>query len=604
MKATSPRDFSAKNPRTSGNSRAFSLVFSLIIMSLMLMLVLCLVALLTVEMRLSANAVDQQRARFNALASAKLALAHLQQEAGPDQRITAQANTTIAFTSVNGPTRTEVRQKWKSKNPYWTGVWDPREAYTYAPEENNTPATNGNPSKDRPPAWLVSGDAQLQTLSGERQYPSDYKTPWEVVKTDDKDTVTLFNSLPSDEDSDNSDTHPFDTKVTVSRVNFLSPDNNTIGRYAYWIADEGVKARLNMIDRFSKEQAKTTPAVSRFYAPVRAAFETFPLWDKLRFDDKTPANVFDVPGFANLFESPTQLVTNPLSNAVATYAHAVTAVSQGIMTDARHGGLKQDLSVLFELEERDFNDTPFGARGPGDNIEQLKALKGATLLFDADSSTESTASGAGVKNPRWDAFKMGIMEGGGRVKSGRPLFNVKGVLGTGGEDKDGNLLGPPWAIMRDQYRLYKEEDTVRYGGRDRPASVADDGLFRRRNYENGTFLARTWEPNATPNYQMIKTWPHTTPIFSHVVTNDEMAGKDPHTTDLYTKTGLKGVPRPMTVAATPQAVRYVLTFGLIRHGDALRFVVNPVAVVHNPYDVPMKYLEGAVPQGLGGDRAG
>jgi hypothetical protein len=67
-------------------------VLSLTIMAAMVMMVIVLASFLQVESRLAQANAGFLRARFNALASARIAVAQLQVMAGPDQRVTMRAD--------------------------------------------------------------------------------------------------------------------------------------------------------------------------------------------------------------------------------------------------------------------------------------------------------------------------------------------------------------------------------------------------------------------------------------------------------------------------------------------------------------------------------
>ncbi|MEY3773079.1 MAG: hypothetical protein RL067_1093, partial [Verrucomicrobiota bacterium] len=97
-------------PRPRGRS-GFGLVLSLVIMGLAVMTIIVIAGFLSVESHLALQHQLGLRARLNGLVSLRLALAHLQQEAGPDQRATARADLTQPDATV-----ANVR------NPMWTGV--------------------------------------------------------------------------------------------------------------------------------------------------------------------------------------------------------------------------------------------------------------------------------------------------------------------------------------------------------------------------------------------------------------------------------------------------------------------------------------------------
>ncbi|MDR3228605.1 MAG: hypothetical protein LBT53_04245 [Puniceicoccales bacterium] len=607
---------------TAAPRRAFSLVFSLIIMSLMLMLVLCLVALLTVEMRLSANAVDRQRARFNALAGAKHALAQLQQEAGPDQRVTAQSNVTLSLGAKSStPSKRNVRTLWKDRNAYWTGVWDTR---------TSIKGKTYDPSYERPAAWLVSGPVQLQSLAELTEYPSDYKVPWTKIKSDDKESVILFTSLPATEDpgtanADADSAHPFDTKVTVSRVDILSPAGNTVGHLAYWVGDEGVKARVNLqLDTYHKKQeVYSAYGFARSLTPPRLATELIPNWDNFQSDDLSIVNVLNTSSYAahpSLEKiTTTAAATETGYNVANSYAHAVTAYSQGLQTDTRFGGLKWDLSLAFEMPIENWYDSPFGVNpvGGGGGVPALPSSDGrsngmATLDMESKESSISSPGSLSTNNaaptglgypikmqfskdtkPMLLVREVGGAVGGDRVWS-RPVFST--TLSGEQSAKANNpaayaegkkrIRGPAWELMRNYYRLYKAMDDDWKG-------IPNDSKAGANNFYGGALRARTFYPGIKQhNGQKASNGTHE--AISHIF-NSQNSGGDPFADDIaVTNGGLRPVPRPIKIAVSAYMTRYVLAFGLKREATGaaegktrVHLTVTPCVAVRNPYNVPI-----------------
>ncbi len=78
----------------SKRSPGFSLILSLTVMAGIVMLLVTVSAFVMVESRAVMNQQLATRAKLNAIVSMRLALAHLQQEAGPDRRSTARADIT------------------------------------------------------------------------------------------------------------------------------------------------------------------------------------------------------------------------------------------------------------------------------------------------------------------------------------------------------------------------------------------------------------------------------------------------------------------------------------------------------------------------------
>jgi hypothetical protein len=108
-------------------------------MAMIVFVVIVLAAFLNVESRAAATFHLATRARLNALMSGRLALAHLQQTAGPDRRSTATGDLAGVFSPPSPYVSTlSNSEKISQGQKNWTGVWR-----TDKPDE--------------PPAWLISG---------------------------------------------------------------------------------------------------------------------------------------------------------------------------------------------------------------------------------------------------------------------------------------------------------------------------------------------------------------------------------------------------------------------------------------------------------------
>ena len=486
----------------SREKKAFSLVLSLAVMTMVLLGTLSLAALLTLELGSSRTFLLQKRARLNAQVAFQIALGQLQQETGPDRRVTAQANVTLPTTAA------ATRAQWEQKNPYWTGAWDTRNA-------------------TRPPAWLVSGEKQT-SLAGATSYPSGYAVPWNISSASDPGTITLFSS-------ENSVTSaPFDTQVSAPRVTIRDDFNGHAGHYAYWISDEGVKARLNLHDREENAAATSTWGLARLTAPAASAAEFFPDWDALGNQRAQLSRAISPASFL-LLEGMSQGTTRQFS-------HAVTPHSQGLLTDVLAGGLKQDLSLAFEMTDADFNNSPF-----------VKGNGRLTL------NMAGTAAGV-TTDPQWQSISMPIAEK-NASRTATPIFNVEIASGK-------NLRGPTWEILRNYYRLYQE-------------------------IENGTLTARSFYPNAGSSYTSGLGDIY---IYNLAYASENVGSSEcPHTQDSISyKNGKVPVLRPTKVAAMPNLTRFIMTFSLQREAlgnddYSIRLVINPIAILHNPYNIPIRF---------------
>ena len=520
----------------------FSLVLSLTVMAMLVLTVVTITAFISIEARLMVQHQLGTRARLNALASLRLAVGQLQQEAGPDRRATARADLTQPGVAVSA-----------LKNPMWTGVW-----------RSDRP--------DQPPAWLVSGRAdrdagsQSASLSGESDYTSGHWAPWqtdyapgeaEVVKLVGLGSATAHETVtPVPGDPFNYDRPSGLVYLPPIRM----PDLDTGGRYAYWVGDEGVKARINLQETRSVGLANTLGNLAALRSPVRAAFELLPGLGALA----TPAELAglssvcglpNLSGFINA--SPTATTTD--LNARRLF-HEVSLTSSGVLADSLHGGLKRDLSLVFELNDNDFARTEFGSGFAG---------------------AAATLNEVGMA-----ALTMGLPHNGDIIQAA-PLFNRVAP--------EGNVRGPTWWSLRSFYRLHKE---LGWSGVKVQASAGDAAGWN--TAAAPALRARTFYPNVqrlhpTPgagNDNSIRRRLYT---YSDVFNGDQTSPLNPNVVDTGTifDVSYRPVPRPVAVAATPYVHRVSAVFGVTRsevkskgkNVPVLNLSVVPVVVLHNPFNV-------------------
>lgn len=562
--------------------RGFSLVLSLTIMALMVLVVLSVAGFLSIESRLSAVHQAGTQARLSAIASVRLALGHLQQEAGADRRVTARADLT-ADTTQPGWNWSTIR------NPMWTGVW-----------RTDRP--------DQPPAWLISGrhdvtpGAQSVSLSSGPtssfvDYNANHWLPWQsdYAPTATTTGVSLI-SLVGDatataaEAASSSDPGRPDGRVTLPAIS--SPDTATRYRYAYWIGDEGIKARANLDEpRLTKSIPASLPALR---GTARNGMELL-----AGFEGTTPGTNFtrligaaDLPlltGFNNTPVSPVPATSPPNRRCQPD----VTYWSTGLLTDSFWGGVRIDLSTAFEQDDTAFITGEFG-EGDGRN----------TLLFwQMDRTTKATPPvmtilGAGTKiwQPMWWCDPTGVT---GIPNSTPTRYDIAPIYTFNWDDPDGSrggspqIRGPTWMIIRDYHRLYRQ---MSWSG------------------NAATIRARTVFPNVISNEKM-QAGTGGTYHYSHIFNRMDNGNfttlfGDPFATDIssgpfgsssYVLSNLTptsatahgslaaGTPciRPVKVASTPYISREMVMFGLQQASGQLRIVMSPITVLHNPYNVAL-----------------
>lgn len=416
----------------------FSLVLSLTIMAAMVLMVIVLASFLQVESRLAQSHAGYLRARFNAMISARIAIGQLQQLAGPDQRVTMRADmfadndiavgpkdaTTIAPVRTSGAhniNNAPALKKLSHQKRYLTGVW----------------ATGGIDST-RPRDWDVTNPTESRLFLGWLASPwdaagLDAETPAENInylanRTFFANDTSNFNRRIANmttgsegqnliDQLANPIADPADTLVplvsygtvdlpaglTSFQRNYYgaidarpSPlpgpafaDGKRLGangRFAFWIGDEGVKAKVNLPDYYA--------------ATAGGAFLSTEPWDKgfagsatqrnsigtiggagdaikegvntkgslpagFNFDAWRAKDIADSAGNPQAYQLAKAVGMSGLTAWAAKQGgvaagdamnkagkmlwHDLTTTSFSTLTDTYNGGVKTDLSTAFEL---------------------------------------------------------------------------------------------------------------------------------------------------------------------------------------------------------------------------------------------------------------
>ena len=473
----------------------FSLVLSLAIMAGMVMLVIVLAAFLQVETRLALGHSGYMRARLNAIASAKMALGQLQQLAGPDQRVTMRADMYDAGKTPSAQFSTTVTTtenpsapaggKLSHQKRYWTGVW-----------------ATGGVSQNRVRDWNVAKPHDTRLFLGW------LSSPGVISSTDPEiaDVTKLPNYIPnSSAYTYPSNSSPFPPATSISSTEgkvliddlgnplSLTPDTVLVpllsrgsvkmtattpsrwavqysgavdampmplpgpnatggvrygvnGRYAFWVGDEGVKAKANIPDVYGitsggsnyKSGLTVWDEGFRGSGAQRSALEAILPSDKLdyagatiltnawkfstwRDADIAISNSWDTSYMARV-KTPNDLSVwaNTASGTAAGDAmrdaakilwHDVTPWSYSTITDTYNGGVKIDLSTAFELPYAVYRglETYYGQknttttsaaynRAPSlfHDASNRSATPGTPYAYDIDSNSVKSLTHVGV----------------------------------------------------------------------------------------------------------------------------------------------------------------------------------------------------------------
>jgi len=315
-----------------------------ITISLMILLVLIGVGMLTlssITLRTATQESAMATARANARMALMLAIGDLQRNAGPDQYVTARAE--ILDSNPSGTVLSGVSQ------PYWTGTWRTGASGLDVPYASNKYPTQRSASfngtdKVRSAHWLVSdpnpGDPNNRFIPTTGFAPATAGTARNAVKM-----------------ATNQGTNSTTQEVDVPLVKIMNPSassTNPTGGFGYWVVDEGLKAKVNMVDPTMTAGTASDAAQNQahFLAPQANAIQKISnikgsLVKDSQKDFRT-ANTTDQLGKTVTYKTIGLLPTISTGADLRTFMPDITTESRGVIVDVKHGGLKKDLTAAFE----------------------------------------------------------------------------------------------------------------------------------------------------------------------------------------------------------------------------------------------------------------
>jgi hypothetical protein len=279
----------ARAARSSAGRRGFALVITLALLVLVTLIAVGLLSLSAVSLRTAADSAAQQEAMANARLALLLAIGDLQRGAGPDQRITAPG----ALVDPKAPRAL-------------TGAWRSHQA------SSKSLSVDAKAQFDR---WLISHPSRTAIENGEAIPPV---TGW---------TVELIGPGSLGPDAGASD------RLAASMIGVHG------GGFAYAVLDESCKARIDLAPRPGP------------YGEIGLQAH---LGEARRFGIEaiTPLGQ---GGFAWWQESGQDRLISlatgrllPAATRVKEFGNDVTVWSRGLLTDTARGGLRGDLSAMFE----------------------------------------------------------------------------------------------------------------------------------------------------------------------------------------------------------------------------------------------------------------
>jgi len=383
--------------------RGFALLITITLLAFLVLLLVSLASLTRVETQVAANSQQLGQARQNAIMALNIAIGQLQKYAGPDQRVTAPANL-----ATGAPASQLSNSKKGLTTPVagtrqWLGVWGnsnlPTGVYSATPapiflnwlvsgnEQTVTPvaAADGHittPSSAAVPSFLPSQTPTTLTLSSKAT---------DALKINGKDAILLVGPSTAGNTAGALDRFVAAPLVTLqsSSVPGLGNTAITVGRYAYWIGDEGVKAQYNLRDKLTATDPKTTAdARYRLFTPARDGIELL-------------AGQTSYPVNSSLLENiqtgnQLRLADSSLTQAAQqAYIHDLTISSWGVLANTQTGGLRTDLTHAL-------SQSSLGTNFAGKTI--IPAIDGATLSTPVANGPANKTI-APDYGPTWEALK-------------------------------------------------------------------------------------------------------------------------------------------------------------------------------------------------------
>lgn len=321
----------ALNPPDAGKRqcRGFALVVTLSLMIILVVIAVGLLGLSSIALRSAQAGRYQSEARANARLALMLAIGELQNELGPDQRITARASVLDDNSSSETPDGVA--------NPHWLGVWNSWNDWLNSPQIKTTYDKGRSKNFRR---WLVSNPDPAATGNLALARSAAPAAAVEMVGASGPGSVPV-------------------------RASLIETAGN--GRFAWWVTGENQKANVALIPPEPVSDAERLHDRSQ--------------WRRGRADWLT--GMESAPNEAALIQRSVTLPTYGLGATDAGFReqlrarfHDLTIDSAGLATNVRHGGLKKDLNLLLETDRLPSDYGTYSLQNPGGTIIPIRPHQG------------------------------------------------------------------------------------------------------------------------------------------------------------------------------------------------------------------------------------
>ncbi len=370
------------NPRHDNHriEKGFTLVSVLVMLSFLVLLLVMFALVSRVETKATANFVSTEEAKANALTGLRVAIGELQASMGADQRISVPAS---IFDS--DPTTTEIEGV---ANPLWIATMPsvspdiPATIEEFA--ENNREyalgfttgeiATGAKVPRSPEMKWLASMPGDILDPADDDYDPAAPLTQ-SAEQLASGEHISIWNYRRPDGS---------DTSVDVGKVSIQDSDGEKQGAFAWWVADEGLKAQFNIFDSDVNLTHTTTdePLIQDLFTLQQARQSNFNHAEGL--SGTLYSDIIDNGDLQKVVSGESMALIDPSwANWYERKSADVTFGSKGVPVDVTTGKLKQDLTVYLETG-KGLNDSDDLLRGgSGDDEYEGPAFP---VAFNSDDN--------------------------------------------------------------------------------------------------------------------------------------------------------------------------------------------------------------------------
>ena len=345
--------------------RGFALIITLSLMILLVIIAVGLLTLSSISLRTSSQGSADSIARSNARLAMMLAMGDLQKSLGPDQRVSAPASSVVP----------------SAKRPHLTGAWS---SWRWKPGSGGGPTYSEK--KNGFKGWLVS------TSTPEEAMQFGFSAGGDPIGA-------AAVSLVGDALNPLKDSRGFPTLVMGEKVKVGSATQP--GKFSWAVFDESTKAAVDIGDpaevRAEGMEIASRTAPDRFRADVL---------DPKLSSLKTPKNLVSLET-ATVADG--GLNRSEFRRRFHDFATGVT----GLLTDTAKGGLKTDLTTLFEAASLPVGafpaataTSPYEGFSNGDGAPKWAYLRDHYRKYKSVTSSSTGESTYKVNDPRSTDLKI------------------------------------------------------------------------------------------------------------------------------------------------------------------------------------------------------